>query len=92
MQPLATGTFGREIKGTPKSGASALESLSPGLLEIVTKGIPANLGAQTLTPDEQVRTGAALIRESLAAQLLERVRQATPGFFERLARIMRERA
>jgi restriction system protein len=38
----------------------------------------------TLTPDEQIRAGYELLRASLAAQLLERVRQASPAFFEQL--------
>jgi restriction system protein len=37
-----------------------------------------------LTPDEQVRAGAALVKENLAAQLLERVKQSSPAFFENL--------
>ena len=38
----------------------------------------------SLTPDEQMRVGYARLRESLAAQVLERVRQVTPKFFEEL--------
>jgi restriction system protein len=37
-----------------------------------------------LTPDEQIRTGYQLFRSNLATQLLERVRQASPAFFETL--------
>lgn len=37
-----------------------------------------------LTPDEQIRTGYQLLRANLAALLLERVRQGSPSFFERL--------
>jgi restriction system protein len=37
-----------------------------------------------LTPDEQIRAGYELLRASLAAQLLDRVRQASPAFFEQL--------
>ncbi len=37
-----------------------------------------------LTPDEQVRAGAALVKANLAAELLERVKQASPAFFENL--------
>jgi restriction system protein len=40
--------------------------------------------AAELTPDEQVITGYQRQRDSLAAQLLTRVQQASPGFFERL--------
>lgn len=46
-----------------------------------------NVGAEgeavLLTPDEQIRTGYQLLRANLAAQLLDRVRQASPLFFER---------
>ena len=37
-----------------------------------------------LTPDEQIRAGYQLLRSNLATQLLERVHQATPAFFEEL--------
>jgi restriction system protein len=37
-----------------------------------------------LTPDEQIRAGYQLLRANLALQLIERVRQASPGFFEKL--------
>jgi restriction system protein len=40
--------------------------------------------ASELTPDEQIRAGYARMRASLAAQLLERVKQAPPAFFENL--------
>ena len=38
----------------------------------------------SLTPDEEMRLGYARLRQSLAAQVLERVRQVTPKFFEEL--------
>jgi restriction system protein len=41
-------------------------------------------GAVVLTPDEQIRAGYQLLRANLATQILERVRQASPLFFERL--------
>jgi restriction system protein len=44
----------------------------------------AKADASSLTPDEQMRVGYARLRESLAAQVLERVRQVTPKFFEEL--------
>jgi restriction system protein len=44
----------------------------------------AKSDASSLTPDEQMRVGYARLRESLAAQVLERVRQVTPKFFEEL--------
>lgn len=37
-----------------------------------------------LTPDEQIRIGYQRLRESLAAQVLTRVKQASPRFFESL--------
>jgi restriction system protein len=37
-----------------------------------------------LTPDEQIRAGYLRLRASLAAQLLERTKQASPAFFEEL--------
>jgi restriction system protein len=37
-----------------------------------------------LTPDEQIRAGYQLLKANLAAQLLERARQASPSFFEEL--------
>lgn len=40
--------------------------------------------AAELTPDEQIITGYQRQRDSLAVQLLTRVQQASPGFFERL--------
>ena len=36
------------------------------------------------TPDEQIRSGYVRLRASLAALLLERVKQASPAFFESL--------
>ena len=42
-------------------------------------------GAQSaLTPDEQIRAGYQLLRATLAEQILERVRQGSPAFFEQL--------
>jgi restriction system protein len=40
--------------------------------------------AVVLTPDEQIRAGYQLLRANLAAQLLDRVKQASPLFFEHL--------
>jgi restriction system protein len=57
--------------------------------DLASEGLPID-GAvapdheMVLTPDEQVRAGAALVNENLAAQLLERVKQASPTFFENL--------
>jgi restriction system protein len=57
--------------------------------EATAEGEPAEVAAAdefaaVLTPDEQVRAGAALVKANLAAQLLERVKQASPSFFENL--------
>jgi restriction system protein len=41
-------------------------------------------GAVLLTPDEQIRAGYQFFRANLAAQLLDKVRQASPTFFEKL--------
>jgi restriction system protein len=56
-------------------------------VEPVTGAAPAfgvaNIAAgPVLTPDEQIRVGAASLRQSLAVQLLERMKQASPAFFE----------
>ena len=40
--------------------------------------------ASSLTPDEQIRAGYQSFRANLAAQILERVRLASPKFFENL--------
>lgn len=39
---------------------------------------------EILTPDEQIRVGYQQLKESLAVQLLARVQQASPRFFEEL--------
>lgn len=66
------------------AGPGKLKSIDPALQKIMTEGIPASVDGVALTPDEQVRVGAASLRESLAAQLLERVKQTQPAFFENL--------
>jgi restriction system protein len=60
--------------------------IDPALVKIMTDGLPASIDAPVslLTPDEQVRAGAARIRENLAAQLLERVKRGSPSAFEQL--------
>lgn len=47
---------------------------------------PAKVAAEVtpLTPDEQIRQGYTRLQAGLAAQVLERVRQASPRFFEEL--------
>jgi restriction system protein len=47
-------------------------------------GVEHVTAAVELTPDEQIRAGYQRLRDSLAAQLLTRVLQASPGFFESL--------
>jgi len=56
----------------------------PALATILTQGTPASIDGAVLTPDEQVRVGAARFKESLAAQLLQKLKQVSPGFFERV--------
>jgi restriction system protein len=52
----------------------------------VTQQPPGTLNAEhtSLTPDEQMRVGHARLKANLAAQLLERMQQVTPTFFEEL--------
>jgi restriction system protein len=57
--------------------AETSESSAPQIPESVASAVE-------LTPDEQIRGGYERQRVSLAAQLLERVRQASPAFFEDL--------
>ena len=47
---------------------------------------PTKEGAEAspLTPDEQIRLGYSRLQTNLAAEVLERVRQASPKFFEEL--------
>lgn len=59
-------------------------TVNPALEKILPEGIPASVDGAALTPDEQVRVGAARFKESLAAQLLDRLKQSSPGFFERV--------
>jgi restriction system protein len=53
------------------------EPASSSVAKVAEEGTP-------LTPDEQIRQGYTRLQASLAAQLLERVRQASPKFFEEL--------
>jgi restriction system protein len=53
--------------------------------------VPGRIAATTarvegvaLTPDEQIRAGASELKEALTSQLMERVKRATPAFFESL--------
>ncbi len=67
----------REFKARRRSGD---EEARPNATDNgLDDGAPA-----ALTPDEQIRAGYQLLRANLAAQLLDRVRQASPLFFERL--------
>jgi restriction system protein len=61
-----------------------LKNTEPGLLKIMTEGIPLLIDSPTLTPDEQIHIGAARIKENLVAQILERIKQGSPAAFERL--------
>lgn len=51
--------------------------------EMVADAPPASSG-NALTPDEQIRAGYQQLRDSLAAQLRDRVQQVPPRFFEEL--------
>ena len=50
---------------------------TPSLAKVAAESTP-------LTPDEQIRQGYTRLQANLATQLLERVRQASPKFFEEL--------
>lgn len=50
---------------------------TPSLAKVAAESTP-------LTPDEQIREGYTRLQANLATQLLERVRQASPKFFEEL--------
>jgi len=65
----------RARKGTRSDANSEVEP---------TEAAAADDFGVILTPDEQVRASASLVRANLAAQLLERVKQAPPAFFENL--------
>jgi restriction system protein len=64
----------REFRARQSSAAPVTRESSSG------KDEPGE--ASVLTPDEQIRTGYLLYRTNLAAQLLDRVLQANPTFFE----------
>jgi len=55
-------------------------SSSEGLVE--AKG--SNETSMTLTPDEQIRQGYRRLKDSLAAELLEKILVSSPSFFEHL--------
>lgn len=65
----------RQRKGT-RSGES--HSTSEGGAD------QAAASSAALTPDEQIKSGYTNLRANLAVQLLERVRKASPAFFEEL--------
>jgi restriction system protein len=50
-----------------------LKNSDPGLLKIMTEGIPSSIDSRALTPDEQVHIGAARIKDNLVAQILEQI-------------------
>jgi restriction system protein len=45
---------------------------------------PNGVAAPELTPDEQLREGYSRLRQGIAAQLLDRIKQSSPKFFEAL--------
>jgi restriction system protein len=73
-----------EFAGFRSPGVSHLKGADPGLLKIMTKGLPMSIDAAALTPDEQVHIGAARIKDNLVAQILEKIKQGTPAAFERI--------
>jgi restriction system protein len=66
----------REFRARQASAAPTAQAFSAGNVELDDVSV--------LTPDEQIKTGYQLYRTNLAAQLLERVLQASPRFFEHL--------
>jgi restriction system protein len=74
-----------EFAGFRSPGVSPqLKGADPGLLKIMTEGLPMSIDAAALTPDEQVHIGAARIKDNLVAQILEKIKQGTPAAFERI--------
>lgn len=63
----------------PAAEAATSETAGSPSAEIVARGEQPQL-----TPDEQIRSGYLRLRETVAAQLLERVRTVSPRFFEEL--------
>jgi restriction system protein len=49
-----------------------------------TQVVPPNIERDAQTPDEQVREGYRRARSGVAAELLDRMRQVSPAFFEQL--------
>jgi restriction system protein len=84
---------------TPK-GKDLLSSLPEGFDDYATRGIVRESQAGTSgenpmgeepvtgeagqTPEEQVETGVAQVRSTIAKELLQRIAQASPAFFEEL--------
>jgi len=60
-----------------RTASSEDSEATPSPSKVAAEGTP-------LTPDEQIRQGYTRLQASLVAQLLERVRQASPKFFEEL--------
>jgi restriction system protein len=74
-----------EFAGFRPPGVSPhLKEADPGLLKIMTEGLPMSIDAAALTPDEQVHIGTARIKDNLVAQILEKIKQGTPAAFERI--------
>lgn len=57
---------------------------NPAISKTPDENDQASIEGPALTPDEQIRLGAARVRENLVAQLLERIKRGTPAAFERL--------
>lgn len=69
--------FRARSRGGPESGGNA--AIADGQVSEATLDAGATL---VFTPEEQIRDGYARQRAGLAEQLLERVKQGTPQFFE----------
>lgn len=69
----------QDFKAKVNEAAGATAATSP-----VQASAPFNTPAGTETPDEALRKAHGAITGALAADLLDRVRKATPAFFEKL--------
>lgn len=73
----------QEFRARTTSGSDSARAELPDATELGSAQVQA-VGAVTLTPDEQIRVGYQQLQAALADQLLERVKQASPAFFETL--------
>jgi len=73
-----------EFVASKSTGASSAESNDSESPEIPRDGPSQANDSRSLTPDEQVHLGAARIKETLVAQILEKIKLGSPAAFERL--------